>query len=110
MIPEIPVINAQRSSVASNLRKINYPNLRQRAAYSSNVRERRGWSQAELATKISSSRQSAVARLEDPSCRRYSIATLLKIAGYPIRPALSLTVDAVTTQLKQHAALLEPDR
>jgi uncharacterized protein (TIGR02117 family) len=37
-------------------------------------------------------------------------ASLLRAAGYPIRPALSLTVAALTTQLKPHAALLEPGR
>ena len=45
------------------------------------MREARGWSQTELADKASLGPQSGVARLEDPSYGRFTIATLLKLAS-----------------------------
>lgn len=42
-------------------------------------RERRGWSQTKLA-KLIGTKQSAVARIEDPAYGKHSLATLTKIA------------------------------
>jgi len=42
-------------------------------------RERRGWTQAKLA-KLIGTRQSAIARIEDPSYGKHSLATLTKVA------------------------------
>jgi transcriptional regulator with XRE-family HTH domain len=45
------------------------------------LREDRGWSQRELATRLGLKNQSAVARLEDPAYGKLSLATLTKIAS-----------------------------
>lgn len=45
------------------------------------LRVQRGWTQAELAEKLGLKRQSAVARMEDPSYGRLSVATLLKLSS-----------------------------
>lgn len=45
------------------------------------LREQRGWTQAQLAAKLGLKGQSAIARLEDPSYGRLSIATLLKLSS-----------------------------
>lgn len=45
------------------------------------LRKQRGWSQAELAKKLGVSSQSTVARMEDPSYGKLSIATLLKLSS-----------------------------
>lgn len=45
------------------------------------LRTQRGWTQGELAAKLGLKQQSAVARLEDPSYGRLSIATLLKLSS-----------------------------
>ncbi len=44
------------------------------------LRNQRGWSQSELADKLST-KQNVVSRLEDPSYGRYSIKTLLELAA-----------------------------
>jgi transcriptional regulator with XRE-family HTH domain len=44
-------------------------------------RQAKGWSQRKLALRIGATRQSAVARLEDPSYGRHTLATLLKLAS-----------------------------
>ena len=43
------------------------------------LREKHGWSQADLARKVGST-QSGIARLENPNYRDYSLATLEKVA------------------------------
>lgn len=45
------------------------------------LRTQRGWTQGELAAKLGLKQQSAVARLEDPSYGRLTIATLLKLSS-----------------------------
>jgi len=45
------------------------------------LRQQRGWSQQDLAEKLSLKSQSAVARMEDPGYGKLSIATLLKLAS-----------------------------
>lgn len=45
------------------------------------LRTQRGWSQKELATRLGLNGQSAVARMEDPSYGKLSIATLLKLSS-----------------------------
>lgn len=45
------------------------------------MREKKGLTQKQLADKIGT-KQSAIARLEDPDYARYSLATLKKIATY----------------------------
>lgn len=45
------------------------------------LRTQRNWTQGELAKKMELKTQSAVARLEDPSYGRLSIATLLKLSS-----------------------------
>lgn len=45
------------------------------------LRERRGWTQADLAREIGARNQSTVARLEDPSYGKYSVSSLLKLAN-----------------------------
>lgn len=45
------------------------------------MRQQRGWSQQDLAEKLSLKSQSAVARMEDPGYGKLSIATLLKLAS-----------------------------
>lgn len=45
------------------------------------LRTQRGWTQGELAARLGLKQQSAVARLEDPSYGRLSIATLLKLSS-----------------------------
>jgi ribosome-binding protein aMBF1 (putative translation factor) len=44
------------------------------------LRNQRGWSQSELAERLST-KQNVVSRLEDPSYGRYSIKTLLELAA-----------------------------
>jgi ribosome-binding protein aMBF1 (putative translation factor) len=43
------------------------------------LREKHGWTQADLARKVGTT-QSGIARLENPSYRNYSLATLEKVA------------------------------
>jgi ribosome-binding protein aMBF1 (putative translation factor) len=43
------------------------------------LREKRGWTQADLARKVGTT-QSGIARLENPSYRNYSLKTLEKVA------------------------------
>jgi len=43
------------------------------------LREKHGWSQADLARKVGTT-QSGIARLENPNYRNYSLATLEKVA------------------------------
>lgn len=45
------------------------------------LRAQRGWTQSELAEKLGLKTQSAVARMEDPSYGRLSVATLLKLSS-----------------------------
>jgi transcriptional regulator with XRE-family HTH domain len=45
------------------------------------LRIQRGWTQKELAQKLELKGQSAVARMEDPSYGKLSIATLIKLSG-----------------------------
>lgn len=45
------------------------------------LRLQRGWTQSELAEKLGLKTQSAIARMEDPSYGRLSIATLLKLSS-----------------------------
>ena len=45
------------------------------------LRDQRGWTQEELAGKLGLKQQSGVARMEDPSYGRLSIATLLKLSS-----------------------------
>lgn len=45
------------------------------------LRIQRGWTQGDLAEKLGLKRQSAVARMEDPSYGRLSLATLLKLSS-----------------------------
>lgn len=45
------------------------------------LRTQRGWTQGELAARLGIKQQSAVARLEDPSYGRLSLATLLKLSS-----------------------------
>lgn len=45
------------------------------------LRIQRGWTQKELAEKLGLKRQSAVARIEDPSYGKLSIATLIKLSS-----------------------------
>lgn len=44
------------------------------------LREKQGWTQAELARKIGTT-QSGIARLENPNYRNYSFSTLEKVAA-----------------------------
>lgn len=44
------------------------------------LRERQGWTQAELARRVGTT-QSGIARLENPNYRNYSFATLEKVAA-----------------------------
>jgi ribosome-binding protein aMBF1 (putative translation factor) len=44
------------------------------------LREKQGWTQAELARKVGTT-QSGIARLENPNYRNYSFATLEKVAA-----------------------------
>lgn len=44
------------------------------------LREKHGWTQAELARKVRTT-QSGIARLENPNYRRYSFTTLEKVAN-----------------------------
>jgi ribosome-binding protein aMBF1 (putative translation factor) len=43
------------------------------------LREKRGWTQADLARKVGTT-QSGIARLENPNYRNYSLKTLEKVA------------------------------
>lgn len=45
------------------------------------LRTQRGWTQKELAEKLGLKRQSAVARMEDPSYGKLSISTLVKLSS-----------------------------
>lgn len=45
------------------------------------LRTQRGWTQQELAGKLGLKRQSAVARMEDPSYGKLSISTLVKLSS-----------------------------
>ena len=45
------------------------------------LRIQRGWTQKELAEKLGLKGQSAVARMEDPSYGKLSLATLIKLSG-----------------------------
>ncbi len=45
------------------------------------IRIQRGWTQKELAEKLGINGQSAVARMEDPSYGKLSIATLIKLSS-----------------------------
>ena len=45
------------------------------------LRVQRGWTQKELAEKLGLKGQSAVARMEDPSYGKLSLATLIKLSG-----------------------------
>lgn len=45
------------------------------------LRQGKSWSQLELAQELGVKRQSTIARLEDPSYGRYTLATLLKLAS-----------------------------
>ncbi len=76
------------NNLLSKLRQKTYRNayvkahLAQGLAYQiCALRQQRGWSQKDLAEKLSLKNQSAVARMEDPSYGKLSIATLLKLAS-----------------------------
>lgn len=45
------------------------------------LREQRGWTQIDLAQKLGLRTQSAIARMEDPSYGKLSVATLLKLSS-----------------------------
>jgi len=75
-------------------------------------RERRGWTQAKLA-KLIGTRQSAIARIEDPSYGKHSLATLTKVAEV-FQCALMLRLvdfDKFTTEtadLREDSLYVEP--
>ncbi len=62
------------------------------------LRERRGWTQADLARKVGTT-QSGIARLENPNYRNYSLKTLEKVAQ-----ALGARLVVGLEELGRHAA------
>ena len=62
------------------------------------LREKHGWTQADLARKVGTT-QSGIARLENPSYRNYSLATLEKVAK-----ALGARLVVELEEIRRHAA------